>query len=162
MRMPCGSGTSGFASAVGTVGTTEGEAGVVPSTPKSLASSEKGESALSRRFLRGGVEGNEGLAGTSDTTSSLGSSFEGVSTWGRRSTRPSSGGWLSSSRVSERVRRADVGGGLVGRRGRRPGRGGEGGGDGVRLRLSSSVGIVAAFSREIDTFSGLPPGMAIR
>ena len=51
---------------------------------------------------------------------------------------------------------------MFGRRGRRPGRGGDGGGDGVISRSSSSVGIIAGLNREIETFSGLPPGIAIR
>ena len=64
--------------------------------------------------------------------------------------------------MSDRVRRVDVGGGFLGGRGLRPGRGGDGGGGGVRSRFSSSVGIMAAFRREIEMFSGLPPGIAMR
>ena len=66
------------------------------------------------------------------------------------------------SRAFERVRLVEGGGGLVGGRGRRPGRGGDGGGLGVISRFSSSVGMTAGRSREIEMFSGRPPGIAIR
>ena len=67
-----------------------------------------------------------------------------------------------SLRVSERVRLDVAGGGFLGGRGLLPGRGGDGGGDGVSSRSFSSVGMIAGFSREIEMFSGLPPGIAIR
>ena len=60
------------------------------------------------------------------------------------------------------MRREDAGGGFLGGLGLLPGRGGDGGGEGVRSRLSSSVGITAGFNREIEMFSGLPPGIAMR
>ena len=60
------------------------------------------------------------------------------------------------------MRLVEGGGGLFGGRGRRPGGGGDGGGDGVMFKLSSSVGIVAGLSRDMEMFSGRPPGIAMR
>lgn len=60
------------------------------------------------------------------------------------------------------MRLVDAGGGFLGGRGLLPGRGGDGGGDGVSSRSFSSVGITAGFKRDIEIFSGLPPGIAIR
>ena len=79
-----------------------------------------------------------------------------------RSSSSSFGDSSLLSRLFERVRLVGAGGGFLGGRGLLPGRGGEGGGDGVRSRSSSSVGMTAGFSREIEIFSGRPPGIAIR
>ena len=60
------------------------------------------------------------------------------------------------------MRLVGAGGGFLGGRGLLPGRGGDGGAGGVRLSSSSSVGMTAGFRREIEIFSGLPPGIAMR